>query len=174
DLKVHWSLFLLVAYVFVQSGGAPLAPAGIGGGFGRLLLHGLGPAPPAPAFGLGGRRIPPCPFAGGARPGWANGKPWQEFWIAVAGPAVNVAIILLLLVTLPVAQRWPGLMTSPEFTGLVSYLLLANGMLVGFNLLPVFPMDGGRVFRAFLTPFVGHLKATETPAKVGAFMALLL
>jgi CBS domain-containing protein len=98
----------------------------------------------------------------------------QEFWIAVAGPAVNVVIAVVLLVVLAVAgdiarARDVTLVGGP----FVGRLIAVNVMLVLFNLLPAFPMDGGRVLRALLATQMSRVRATHIAASVGQFMAIV-
>jgi len=110
-------------------------------------------------------------------------KPLEEFWIAVAGPAVNVAIAAILGAVLVL---FPGLLNfSVENLGraydlsaftladIPLKLLAINGTLILFNMLPAFPMDGGRVLRSLLAPGVGRLRATEFAASLGTVFGIL-
>jgi Zn-dependent protease len=101
----------------------------------------------------------------------------------LAGPAVNLAIVLLLtpVVILAATARLPLGLDEPVGQGVASFaasfavsLWMANGLLMLFNLLPVFPMDGGRVLRALLASGLGSLRATEVAAAVGVVLGLLL
>jgi Zn-dependent protease len=150
--------------------------------FGCVILHEYGHALTARRFGIGTRDITLYPIGGVARLERISEKPWEEFWIAVAGPAVNVAIlILLILFTTPLAFLRPGLLASnvngeliPTTFGVyLGALFLGNLVLVLFNMAPAFPMDGGRVFRAVLAMWVGHLTATRIAARVGVVVAIL-
>jgi Zn-dependent protease len=101
-------------------------------------------------------------------------KPLQELWIALAGPAVNVVIAMGLLLLTPV-QSLTELVDNPALvlgSHLITNLLLANVVLVAFNMLPAFPMDGGRVLRSLLAMRLTHLRATEIAARVGRWLAL--
>jgi CBS domain-containing protein len=102
-------------------------------------------------------------------------NPMQELWVALAGPAVNVAIAAVLFVWL-LASR--GFTPTVEFTLIggpfVQRLLVINVLLAVFNLLPAFPMDGGRVLRALLARSLGRRRATAIAANVGQGMAILL
>src|SRR5262249_29082496 len=124
--------------------------------FGCVLLHELGHALMARQFGIATRDITLYPMGGVARLERMSERPWEEFCIAVAGPLVNVVIaaslaLVFLLLGLPLAglgltqRAW----VSPEVS-LLRDLFAVNVGLVLFNLLPAFPMDGGRVLRALL------------------------
>jgi Zn-dependent protease len=142
--------------------------------FACLVLHELGHALAARAFGIGTRDITMYPIGGVARLERMSEKPLEELCIAIAGPAVNVVIaLLLMMVAVPLLALAPGvLQTLPgQF---LTFLLAANVVLVIFNMLPAFPMDGGRVFRALLAIFLGHLQATRVAVGVAAVMALLM
>jgi Zn-dependent protease len=149
--------------------------------FGCVLLHELGHALTARRFGIGTRDITLYPIGGVARLERMSEEPVQELLIALAGPAVNVAIVLLLAPLfvllaaagglqgdgpLTLAPGWLGLLT-----GFVGSLAGANLVLVVFNLLPVFPMDGGRVLRSLLAMGLGLMRATEVAAFVGLVLA---
>ncbi len=102
-------------------------------------------------------------------------RPTQELWIAVAGPLVNVAIAGVLFLSLaPLGVLASGRLISVGLLALASQLMWINVGLVVFNMLPAFPMDGGRVLRATLALFLPYVNATNTAAKVGKVMAVLL
>jgi hypothetical protein len=104
----------------------------------------------------------------------------HELLVALAGPAVNVAIALVLGAVLwiardgniPVIWRLLRMALRPGLNGLLIYLFLANAGMAVFNLVPAFPMDGGRVFRALLTMGLGHLRATTVAARTGQLIAV--
>ena len=95
-------------------------------------------------------------------------NPFQELWIAVAGPLVNVVIAASLLIGLWFSS------IDPTSTPWLVTLIATNVMLVLFNMLPAFPMDGGRVLRAILAMNMSYVNATQIAAKVGRVMAFLL
>src|SRR5262249_3636688 len=117
------------------------------------------------------------PIGGVARLERMSERPVEEFWIAIGGPAVNLAILCILL---PIILIWyvPAMLSAGEEIKLGSnsfliHLAAVNSFLLGFNLLPAFPMDGGRVLRAILTPSLGRLQATEIAANLGSVFAVL-
>jgi Zn-dependent protease len=142
-----------------------------------VVLHELGHALMARRFGVGTRDITLYPIGGIARLERMPEKPWEELCIAVAGPAVNVVIAALLLIPLFLAVGIHAGITG----GLVQFargnylinLIQANIFLVLFNMLPAFPMDGGRVLRALLILPFGRLMATRIAATIGAVFAFL-
>src|SRR4051812_27334200 len=141
--------------------------------FGCVVLHELGHALTARRFGIRTRDITLYPIGGVARLERMSERPWEEFWIAVAGPAVNVVIALALgavLLAGAVAAGEEGLGVPGQF---LFNLLISNLVLVGFNLIPAFPMDGGRVLPAVLSPRIGRGGATEIAARLGVGFAVL-
>jgi predicted transcriptional regulator len=100
-------------------------------------------------------------------------NPVQELWIAIAGPAVNVAIIAVLLPSAAVMGGSWALPGNLAAAGFLTQLISINVALVVFNLLPAFPMDGGRVLRALLAMFLPYGRATNIAAAVGQVMAIL-
>jgi CBS domain-containing protein len=100
-------------------------------------------------------------------------SPVQELVIAIAGPMVNVVIILVLMVLLVGKTDWGTLesigLPAGSFLGKILWI---NVMLVAFNAIPAFPMDGGRVFRALLAMFIDHSKATLIAARAGQVIAV--
>jgi Zn-dependent protease/CBS domain-containing protein len=139
-----------------------------------VLLHELGHALTAAKYGVRTRDITLLPIGGVANLEKMPEKPLQEFFVAIAGPMVNVVIFLLLFPFILYSNGWPddlmGIDLSPN-----SFLLQVAGvnvMLVVFNLIPAFPMDGGRVLRSLLAMRMGRVKATRIAALTGQFFAV--
>lgn len=181
DLYVHGTFWLLPLFVLVT---------GIGSGagviafdllfvfavFACVALHEVGHALAAAAYGIRTRHITLYPVGGVAAIEGMPEKPRQEIVIALAGPAVNVVIALALFLGLVVSDTafaLPGVSTPDVVADFVGQLLFANVLLCVFNLLPAFPMDGGRVLRALLATRMSRLRATEIAVKVGTVMAVL-
>jgi Zn-dependent protease/predicted transcriptional regulator len=139
--------------------------------FGCVLLHELGHALAARRYGIRTREIVLLPIGGVARLERMPEKPAQEIVVAIAGPAVNVAIAALLWVALVALGAHPA--SSLLGGGLLETLLVVNLMMVGFNLIPAFPMDGGRVLRALLAMRLPYVRATRIAALVGQGFALV-
>jgi Zn-dependent protease len=180
-IHVHWSFLILPAWVLLQELGlggwawALFAVALVLAVFGCVVLHELGHALAARRFGIRTRDITLYPIGGVARLERMSEKPWEELWIAVAGPAVNVVIAGGLWVLLGLIAATGPLFAVP-LAGLdfLYMLMIINLVLVGFNMLPAFPMDGGRVLRALLAMRLGHVRATEVAVQVGTLMAVLM
>jgi CBS domain-containing protein len=107
-------------------------------------------------------------------------KPRQELLVALAGPAVNVLIAMLLTLVVPVRSYFnfdsivlEEMLYEPTFQNFLFYLFIANVMLVVFNLIPAFPMDGGRVLRALLSFKLGRVEATDIAASIGQGLAVI-
>jgi len=180
-IYLHWTFLLLIAAIFgfyyVQSQSLGAALSGMGlivGVFGCVVLHELGHALTARRFGVGTRSITLYPIGGLARLERIPSEPMKEFWIAIGGPVVNVAIAVVLGAVLLVVDGSfsPDVLRAPGSHTLAS-LLWINLALAGFNLLPAFPMDGGRVLRALLALRQDYTRATQTAANVGQIMAIL-
>jgi Zn-dependent protease len=180
-IYVHWSFLLLPAWVFFTTWGIFGPPmilyllVLLVAIFGCVVLHELGHALMARYFGIGTRDITLYPIGGVARLESMSERPHEEILIALAGPAVNVAIAAILITLLILSGGlfgWAAL-TKSMSGGFLLSLLTANLMLVGFNLLPAFPMDGGRVLRALLAGPLGRVRATEIAAAAGVVMAVL-
>ena len=195
DVQVHWSFLLILAYgAFIYSGRSnPLAGAIYGIVvilllFVCVLLHEFGHALVAKYFKVNVPTITLLPIGGVAQLERMPRQPLQEFLIAIAGPAVNFVLTLLLL---PIALLVVGMgmgsgsfssllvyaqsrMMTPSLDGLLVYLAFTNFALGLFNLLPAFPMDGGRVLRSLLAMAMPYVRATRIAVIVGRLMAVLL
>jgi len=175
-IYVHWSFLLVPIWVFFTEPTLPIAFFILGlvlAMFGCVVLHEFGHILTARAFGIGTRDVTLYPIGGVARLERMTEKPWEEILIALAGPAVNVAISILLgFGLLAVLMVNPQLLQLTLFQFLFYLMLLNIGMVV-FNLIPAFPMDGGRVLRALLAMPLGRLQATRVAAWLATVIALV-
>ena len=143
--------------------------------FACVFLHELGHALTAWHFGIRTRDITLLPIGGIARMEKIPEKPSQELWITLAGPATNLVIAFLLLFGLFVRNSFGSWHEISLFGDSIwSRLMLINLLLAAFNLLPAFPMDGGRVLRAQLAKRLGRRNATAIAATIGQGIAILL
>ncbi len=180
DVRIHATFFLLLAwfgFVYYAEGGYGAMVIGLSFIillFVCVVLHEFGHALAARAYGINTPDITLLPIGGIARLERMPEKPIQELVVALAGPAVNVVIAFGLYL---VIGRFFGLGDIAELAGgggnLLAQLLAINVILVVFNLLPAFPMDGGRVLRALLATRLGHTRATLIAATVGQIVAVL-
>jgi Zn-dependent protease/predicted transcriptional regulator len=196
SVRVHWSFLLILAYgAFAYSAAASTPLLGAIYGvitivllFACVTLHEFGHALVARHYGIGVRDITLLPIGGVANLQRLPENPGQELLIAIAGPLVNFALALLLLPFTLLAIGWemragsmqPGFMQilqnlqTPGFGNLLLYLFATNILLGAFNLLPAFPMDGGRILRALLAMALNYVQATRIAVLVGRMMAVLL
>lgn len=153
---LHWSWVLLFLMVLVTNRSFALVYAGL---FALVLLHELGHSLAARYYGIPTDNITLWPF-GGIASIQVPSVPKQEFFVAVAGPAVNLLLIPILNVLR---------IDLPEsYSNFCTQLGYYNIALLVFNLIPAFPMDGGRVFRSLLSMMLrNHLKATLIAVRVG-------
>ncbi len=181
DVYLHFTFLLLLVFLgFVtwsSTGSVQAAASGIAftaALFGCVLLHELGHALMARKFGIDTSDITLLPIGGIARLDKMPEKPMQELWVALAGPAVNLTIAALLFAGLAATTGFTKIddlaLTGEHF---FQRLMVINLVLVAFNLLPAFPMDGGRVLRALLTIPLDHRRATHIAANIGQAMAIL-
>src|SRR4051812_6962483 len=178
EVKIHVTFLLLLAWIWFmhyREGGTQAAWQGVLFVvllFACVVLHEFGHAFAARLYGIHTPDITLLPIGGVARLQRMPDKPGQELVVALAGPAVNVVIAAVLF-----ASRGPT--ASPDevahlenpHNDLLGTLAWVNVSLVVFNLIPAFPMDGGRVLRALLAMRLSYARATQVAANIGQFMA---
>lgn len=186
DVKIHVTFILTLVWgASIWGGGQP--NGWIYGAFltialfAIVLAHEFGHALTAQRYGIKVQDIVLLPIGGVARLNRMPDKPAQELMVALAGPAVNLVMALLLtpiLVLGWLAQNEPGrgfwlpAVAEPGLLNLAAFLVLINVSLLVFNLIPAFPMDGGRVLRALLALKLPHRRATLIAANVGRLFAI--
>jgi Zn-dependent protease len=182
EISVHWTFLLLIAWIVYDAWSQGATGMGIVASvlfvlaiFVCVVLHELGHALTARAFGVQTKGITLLPIGGVAALERMPTEPVQELLIALAGPAVNVVIAAVLfpaVVLLGDVQISAGAF-GPFSEGFFARLAFVNVALVVFNMLPAFPMDGGRVLRALLAIWMDYAKATSIAAGAGQVMAVL-
>ncbi len=178
-IYVHYTFLILMGWVLLSygfSGTGLLQALGAVGFvavvFGFVLMHELGHALTAKGFGIGTRDITLLPIGGIANIQGSPRTPGQELLISLAGPAVNFALAAFLsLASLPIFGLNYFFNGTWQVSDILARLIGINLMLGTFNLLPAFPMDGGRVFRAVLSWRLGHVRATGIAALTGKVLA---
>ncbi len=180
DVFIHPTFWLLPLLVLFSSGGEPgqavLDLAVLFAAFGCIALHEFGHAFAARRYGIRTRDITLYPIGGVARLENMPDRPWPEIVVALAGPAVNVVIAagIAAVMALDGPRLADGLSGEPGVGAFWARLLIVNVGLVLFNLIPAFPMDGGRVFRALVHCFTDRVTATEVASIVGGVFAGLI
>lgn len=176
-IRIHWTFLILPVWIYFSSilaGSGTVAALSalifVLAIFGCVLLHELGHAFAARQFGIPTRDITLLPIGGVAALERMPRDPKQELWIAVAGPLVNVVIAAVLATAL--IGGWISM--SGSVGGFLWRLTIANVALVVFNMLPAFPMDGGRVLRSLLAMWMDWMKATQIAVGVGNVAASAL
>jgi Zn-dependent protease/predicted transcriptional regulator len=189
NIKIHYTFFLILLWgAFSLGSGNSL----LGLAYGALLtiilfvfvtLHELGHSLVALRFGIRVRDITLMPLGGVAQLERMPEKSLQELLIASAGPLVNVALAIVALPLAVAVLGWQALNTGIFSTtifnqagipGIIWFTLTANISLAVFNLIPAFPLDGGRVLRAVLAFFMNYLQATHLAVNIGRGLALLM
>jgi len=180
-VRIHLTFLLFLAWIFAAEYAAEGAASALSSViflvllFLCVLLHEFGHIFTARHFGVSTPYVTLLPIGGVAQLERIPEEPWQEFLIAIAGPMVNVVITFML-----VAVGGASLQTSAAagienmHFSMIDRLAAVNLFLALFNLIPAFPMDGGRVFRALLATRLGYVRATEIAAMIGQFVAFAL
>ncbi|MDF1499971.1 MAG: site-2 protease family protein [Anaerolineales bacterium] len=190
-VRMHLTFPLILAWAALQFG--VLARGGWTGAiFGVIatsllfivvILHELGHSFTAQRFGVEVKQIVLLPIGGVAQLAHIPEKPTQEFLIAIAGPAVNFGLAIFLGVVAWIAQfnvsleQLPGLLLnldSMSLAALFTYTFASNLLLGVFNLIPAFPMDGGRILRALLAMRMSYPRATVIAVGIGQLLAILM
>ncbi|MEK6152274.1 site-2 protease family protein [Flavobacteriaceae bacterium 3-367] len=186
-IQVHWTFALLliwIVYSELKQGGSLqsslFSTSLVLVLFLCVVLHELGHALTARKFNVRTREITLLPIGGVASMDKMPEKPAQELLVALAGPAVNVVIAIVLYFLIPVRGYLASepmqileLLNTPSPQTFFFYLFIANVMLVVFNMVPAFPMDGGRVLRALLTLRMDRVRATDIAARIGQLLAVV-
>lgn len=193
EMRIHWTFVLILVYGAFAFGDSTAGPI-LGALYGVLIvlllfacvtLHELGHALVARYFGVKVPHITLLPIGGVASLERMPDRPVEELLIAIAGPLVNFALVLVLMpfVLLALAADGSQITTSsilgilsmqriqPGVIGIVYFLVSANLGLGIFNLLPAFPMDGGRILRALLAMSMPYVRATRIASFIGRGMA---
>lgn len=185
-VKIHWTFGFILLFIAYISFRDELSLAGAGWLsiaflmlFTCVVLHEYGHALAARKFGIETADILLTPIGGIARLKGNPKKPSHELIIAIAGPLVNLAIIILIAIYLFFTlddARISSIQTDfsiDSLQGLLFYVLIINVMLFTFNLIPAFPMDGGRVLRSLLSMKLDKLRATRIATLIGRVIAVI-
>ncbi len=180
-VRIHLTFVIFLVWIFVANyvaGGSTAAWSSVVFLlllFACVLAHEFGHIFTARAFGIATPDVTLLPIGGVARLERIPEEPSEELLIAVAGPMVNVAIAFALMIfagaSLNVSNLWT---VESSAASLADRLAVVNIFLALFNMIPAFPMDGGRVLRAVLSVRLGHVRATQTAATIGQGFAFLL
>ncbi len=179
NLFIHWTFWLLPLWIIFFGHETGIISLWmhlllLAALFGCIVLHELGHALTARHFGIRTRSITLSPLGGIAQLERMSHNPWEEFCIAIAGPLVNVVIACVLGAGLLAGLAFDGQILETLPGSFVGLLLLVNIVMVVFNMIPAFPMDGGRVLRAILSSSMGLLQGTRVAVTVGTVFAALI
>jgi Zn-dependent protease len=190
DVHIHPTFLLVLVWAFLQWGTGPhggMVPFLLGLLFVLLIVvsvmaHEFGHVVMARQFGVRVLDVTLWPFGGVSRIEQIPAQPRNEFLISLAGPAMNLAIVVTLLPPLLLIWLiggWDTILSGAEVFdrisvgGLIAYVALTNLLIMLFNMIPAFPMDGGRVLRAMLTRPFERERATSIAVALGTGLALL-
>jgi Zn-dependent protease len=182
DLKIHSTFVLLLIWIAVSTiiAGGNFVAVGteillILALFMCVVLHELGHALTARRFGIPTKDITLLPIGGVARLDKMPEKPTEELLVSIAGPAVNLVIGVMIFAGMTLTGAFVnGIDLAAVSNNFWMQLMLVNFTLVGFNLIPAFPMDGGRVLRAILALKMNPVKATRMAANIGRGIAVIM
>jgi Zn-dependent protease len=199
DVNIHWSFSLVILWLvwqgffgYRQLPGLIFMSVTLLLLFGCVALHELGHALAARRLDVVVKNIIILPIGGLAQVQSLPDKPLQDLLIAAAGPLVNLALAAGAVFSLAIWGKLGflrGFLASPDtvteailespfhqdaFAGLIIFMLMVNGLLFAFNLIPAFPMDGGRILRAVLGLFLPYDRATWVALAVGQLLAILI
>jgi len=179
-VRIHLTFFLLLAWIAAihwSRGGPAEAVHGVAfivGLFVCVVLHEFGHVFAARRYGIRTSDVTLLPIGGVASLERMPEKPSQEIAVALAGPAVNLVIALVLVILLGARFDLSQMAQLEQAQStLMGRIAAANVMLLVFNLIPAFPMDGGRVLRALLTVRMGYTRATRAAASIGQGLAVI-
>jgi Zn-dependent protease/CBS domain-containing protein len=177
-VRIHITFLLFLVWIFAAGWASGGPQAAVGSLvfmvllFACVLAHEFGHIFAARAFGVATPDVTLLPIGGVARLERIPEKPSEEFLIAIAGPLVNIAIALVLMAFMQAHFDAQTLAAVESMNvSLVDRLAEVNLFLALFNLIPAFPMDGGRVLRALLATKLGYVRATEVAATIGQWCA---
>jgi len=181
EVRVHATFLILLGWVamshLMNGQGIAVAAGGVAyvlAVFAIIVLHELGHALTARRFGIATRDITLLPIGGIARLERMPSKPSEELLVAIAGPAVNVVLAMLLFATVVAMGAFEDVARVSLVGGpLLVKLMWTNVAICVFNLIPAFPMDGGRVLRALVAMRTSYVRATDIAAAVGQGVALV-
>lgn len=179
---IHWTFFILLFWIggskFIEDGDLNSVASELGfilSVFACVLLHEFGHALTAARYGVKTKDITLLPIGGVARLEKMPELPIQEFYVAIMGPMVNVIIVVLLWILIQLGKGFPIAFDFEDFgeNGFLVNLGFVNLSLIVFNLIPAFPMDGGRVLRSLLAMKWSREKATRIAVSIGQSIAVL-
>lgn len=187
QIKVHWTFFFLILWIILselkRGGNTESILFNVSlvlAVFICVVMHELGHALTAKRFGIDTKKIALLPIGGMATMDKIPESPKQELLVTLAGPLVNIIIALLLYFTIPVKElmylnftETIEILSSFSVQNFLFYLFIVNIALVIFNLIPAFPMDGGRVLRALLAIRMNRVKATQIASTMGQVIAVI-
>lgn len=178
---IHWTFSILLLWIIISNSRSGVALEETGWSllfilaiFFCVILHEFGHALTAQRYGIKTRDITLLPIGGLARLEKIPEDPRQELHVALAGPLVNLVIFFLLSIVVYLSGIQIELVEDTHVDGstILLFLASANLFLALFNLLPAFPMDGGRVLRALLSLRIPRVKATQIAGSIGQFMGI--